>query len=73
MMAIRTLVCADDSYRSQMAEAFCRELEHDVNCTFAGSLPADRVQSDSIAVMKRPASTSPARAEGPREPTRPRG
>ena len=34
-----------------MAEAFCRDLGHDVECASAGSHPASRVQPDTIAAM----------------------
>ncbi len=35
-----------------MAEALCRQLGKDVECTSAGSAPADRVQPDTIKVMQ---------------------
>jgi protein-tyrosine-phosphatase len=44
--------CVGNSCRSQMAEAFCRELGRDVDCASAGSHPAAEVQPDTIAVMK---------------------
>ncbi|MBN2536986.1 arsenate reductase ArsC [candidate division WOR-3 bacterium] len=44
--------CVGNSCRSQMAEAFCRELGRDVECASAGSKPAAEVQPDTIAVMK---------------------
>jgi arsenate reductase len=43
--------CVGNSCRSQMAEAFCRELGRDVDCASAGSAPASRVQPDTITVM----------------------
>jgi len=43
--------CIGNSCRSQMAEAFCRELGKDVECASAGSRPAAAVQPDAIAVM----------------------
>jgi arsenate reductase (thioredoxin) len=44
--------CVGNSCRSQMAEAFCRELDRDVECASAGSKPAKAVQPDTIAVMR---------------------
>lgn len=44
--------CVGNSCRSQMAEAFCRELGWNVECASAGSAPAARVQPDAVAVMK---------------------
>ena len=44
--------CIGNSCRSQIAEAFCRELGRDVECASAGSKPAAAVQPDTIAVMK---------------------
>jgi arsenate reductase (thioredoxin) len=44
--------CVGNSCRSQMAEAFCRELGRDVECASAGSKPAAAVQPDTLAVMK---------------------
>ena len=35
-----------------MAEAFCREMGEDVECSSAGSEPAAVVQPDAIAVMR---------------------
>jgi len=46
------LACVGNSCRSQMAEAFCRELGRDVECASAGSKPAAAVQPDTITVMK---------------------
>lgn len=43
--------CVGNSCRSQIAEAFCRELGKDVECESAGSTPASRVQPNTIAVM----------------------
>ena len=44
--------CVGNSCRSQMAEAFCRELGRDVECASAGSKPAAAVQPDTIAAMQ---------------------
>ena len=44
--------CVGNSSRSQMAEAFCRELGKDVECSSAGSKPAAAVPPDAIAVMR---------------------
>jgi arsenate reductase len=44
--------CVGNSCRSQMAEAFCRELGRDVECASAGSKPASAVQPDTITVME---------------------
>ena len=44
--------CVGNSCRSQMAEAFCRELGRDIECASAGSKPAAAVQPDTITVMK---------------------
>ena len=44
--------CVGNSCRSQMAEAFCRELGHDVECASAGASPASRVQPDTVTVMR---------------------
>ncbi|MFO7650540.1 MAG: arsenate reductase ArsC [bacterium] len=43
--------CVGNSCRSQMAEAFCRDLGRDVECASAGSKPAAVVQPDTIAAM----------------------
>ena len=43
--------CVGNSCRSQMAEAFCRELGRDVECASAGSKPAAAVQPDTITAM----------------------
>ncbi|MFO7674722.1 MAG: arsenate reductase ArsC [bacterium] len=52
-MATRIVfACVGNSCRSQMAEAFCRELGRDVDCASAGSHPAAAVQPDTITVMK---------------------
>lgn len=44
--------CVGNSCRSQMAEAFCRELGYDVECASAGSNPARAVAPSAIAAMK---------------------
>jgi arsenate reductase len=44
--------CVGNSCRSQIAEAFCRELGKDVECSSAGSTPAPRVQPNTVAAMK---------------------
>jgi arsenate reductase len=44
--------CVGNSARSQMAEAFCRELGRDVECASAGSSPAAQVDPGAVAVMK---------------------
>ena len=44
--------CVGNSARSQMAEAFCRELGRDVECASAGSSPAPRVDPSAVAAMK---------------------
>jgi arsenate reductase len=44
--------CVGNSARSQMAEAFCRDLGHGVECASAGSSPAAQVDPSAIAVMK---------------------
>ncbi len=44
--------CVGNSCRSQMAEAFCRELGKDVECESAGSRPAAAVQPDAVTVMR---------------------
>ncbi len=44
--------CVGNSCRSQMAEAFCRELGKDVECASAGSNPEAIVLPEAIAVMK---------------------
>jgi protein-tyrosine-phosphatase len=44
--------CVGNSCRSQMAEAFCRDMGRDVECASVGSAPASRVQPDTIAAMK---------------------
>lgn len=44
-------VCTENSSRSQMAEAFCRELGRGVECASAGSRPAPSVQHGAVAVM----------------------
>jgi len=44
--------CVGNSCRSQMAEAFCRELGSDVECESAGSSPAEAVAPYAITVMK---------------------
>ncbi|MFO7639585.1 MAG: arsenate reductase ArsC [bacterium] len=52
-MATRIIfACVGNSCRSQMAEAFCREMGRDVECASAGSSPATRVQPDTITVLK---------------------
>jgi arsenate reductase len=43
--------CIGNSCRSQMAEAFCREMGRDVECASAGSRPAAEVQPDTVRVM----------------------
>ena len=50
-MARILFVCVGNSARSQMAEAFCRELGHGVECASAGSEPAPNVQHDAVAVL----------------------
>lgn len=44
--------CVGNSCRSQMAEAFCRELGKDVKCASAGSSPEKEVSLEAIAVMQ---------------------
>lgn len=44
--------CVGNSARSQMAEAFCRELGRDVECASAGSSPAAQVDPSAVAAMK---------------------
>ena len=44
--------CVGNSARSQMAEAYCRELGRDVECASAGSSPAAQVDPGAVAVMK---------------------
>jgi arsenate reductase len=44
--------CVGNSCRSQMAEAFCRDLCRDVECASAGSRPASRVQPETVEVMR---------------------
>jgi len=44
-------VCVGNSARSQMAEAYCREFGHEVECASAGSRPAPNVQHNAVAVM----------------------
>ena len=44
-------VCVGNSARSQMAEAYCREYGHEVECASAGSHPAPNVQHSAVAVM----------------------
>lgn len=44
--------CVGNSVRSQIAEAFCRELGRDVECASAGSSPAPQVDPGAVAVMK---------------------
>ena len=57
--------CVGNSARSQMAEAFCRELGRDVECASAGSKPAARVQPDAVSVMREVGvDISPARPRG---------
>lgn len=43
--------CVGNSCRSQMAEAFCRELGSDVECASAGTRPAGEVQPETVTVM----------------------
>jgi arsenate reductase len=43
--------CVANSCRSQMAEAFCRELGKDVECSSAGSHPGFGVHPDAVRVM----------------------
>jgi arsenate reductase len=58
-------VCVGNSARSQMAEAFCRELGHGVECASAGSHPAPNVQHNAVAVMGEVGiDVSPARPKG---------
>ena len=52
-MATRIIfACVGNSCRSQMAEAFCRDMGREVECYSAGSRPAAEVQPDTVAVMK---------------------
>ena len=52
-MPVRVLcACVGNSCRSQMAEAFCRALAPEIECSSAGSKPAAAVQPDTITVMK---------------------
>ncbi len=44
--------CVGNSCRSQIAEAFCRELGKNVECASAGSNPEAKVLPEAIAVMK---------------------
>ncbi len=44
--------CVGNSCRSQMAEAFCRELGRDVECASAGTHPEKAVAPEAVAVMK---------------------
>uniref|UniRef100_A0A7C6EAW0 Arsenate reductase ArsC n=1 Tax=candidate division WOR-3 bacterium TaxID=2052148 RepID=A0A7C6EAW0_UNCW3 len=44
--------CVGNSCRSQIAEAFCRELKKDVEYASAGSNPEAKVLPEAIAVMK---------------------
>ncbi len=44
--------CVGNSARSQMAEAFCREMGRDVECASAGTSPAPQVDPNAVAVMK---------------------
>ncbi len=44
--------CVGNSARSQIAEAFCRELGRDVECASAGSSPAPQVDPSAVAAMK---------------------
>ncbi|MEO0010408.1 MAG: arsenate reductase ArsC [candidate division WOR-3 bacterium] len=43
--------CVGNSCRSQMAEAFCRELGKDVECASAGSSPEKEVAPETFAVL----------------------
>lgn len=44
--------CVGNSCRSQMAEAFCRDMGRDVECASAGSNPAAGVAPLAVAAMK---------------------
>jgi protein-tyrosine-phosphatase len=44
--------CIGNSCRSQMAEAFCRELGREVECASAGTAPATHVQNGTVAAMQ---------------------
>lgn len=44
-------VCVGNSARSQMAEAFCRQMGQGVECASAGSQPAPNIQHNAVAVM----------------------
>jgi arsenate reductase len=44
--------CVGNSCRSQMAEAFCRELGRDVECASAGSNPEKEVAPEAVLVMQ---------------------
>ncbi|MBN2536779.1 hypothetical protein JXB37_00720 [candidate division WOR-3 bacterium] len=43
--------CVGNAARSQMAEAFCRELGRDIECASAGTGPARALMPETIAVM----------------------
>ncbi len=43
--------CNRNACRSQMAEAFCRELGRNAECASAGSEPAEHVDPDAVVVM----------------------
>ncbi len=43
--------CVGNSCRSQMAEAFCRQMGKDIECASAGSAPEKEVSREAIAVM----------------------
>ena len=44
-------VCNRNSCRSQMSEAFCRQLGMNVECASAGTDPGEQVDPDAVAVM----------------------
>jgi len=57
--------CVGNSCRSQMAEAFCRELGRDVECASAGSRPAATLQPDAVVVIREVGiDISAARSKG---------
>jgi len=47
-------ICVQNSARSQIAEGFFKKYAgRSIACSSAGTLPADRVNPDAIAVMKQ--------------------